>query len=113
MLDFAYGELQLKPDEFWRLTWGEYYRMVRGYNRRSKIQATYIACIRADINNTIPRRKGHPKGDQPYTAEDFMRSEQPKQSVSELTEEERLKIARERSESLKRFKRGVKRQVMK
>lgn len=109
MLDFAYGELQLKPDEFWRLTWGEYYRMVRGYNRRSKLSGYSTASVLAAIYNTIPRKKGS----QPYTAEDFMRSEQPRQAVSELTEEERLKIARERTESLKRFKKGVKREVLK
>ena len=69
MLDFAYGELALKPDEFWRLTWGEYYRLVRGYNRRARNEGYNTASILAAIYNTIPRKKGA----KPYTAEDFMR----------------------------------------
>lgn len=31
MIDFALGELGLKPWEFWELTWAEYDSMCRGY----------------------------------------------------------------------------------
>jgi len=103
VLDFAYGELKLLPDDFWSLSWGEYYRMVRGYHRRAELSAHKDANILAAIYNTIPRKKGS----QPYTADDFLAKNRKGQDRSDLTLEERQELAREALEKSKRFKKGV------
>lgn len=103
MLDFAYGELALKPDEFWDLTWGEYFRMARGYNRRYDLEQFKTGHILAAIYNTIPRKKGA----EPLTAQDFM----PKKSkpLKQYTPEERKELARKALEKAQQFDiKGVK-----
>ena len=103
MLDFAFGELNLLPDVFWGLSWGEYYRMVRGYHRRAEFAAYKDANILAAIYNTIPRKKGS----QPYTADDFLAKKQQSRRGDDLTIEQRQELARQAVEKAKRFEKGV------
>ena len=98
MLDFAYGELNLLPDVFWSLSWGEYYRMVRGYNRRAERDSYATANILAAIYNTIPRKAGKDG----YTADDFM-AKKTDTDRQDMTPEERQQRAKEALERSKRF----------
>lgn len=82
MLDFAFGELNLMPDEFWSLTWGEYYRMVKGYNRNFEQKRHTLAWLRATIYNTIPRAPGKA----PYVADDFLEKEGEERTPEQMAE---------------------------
>ena len=108
MLDFAFGELNLTPDVFWSLSWGDYYRMVRGYYRRVERDSKNTATILAAIYNG-PRKK---KGGGDFTADDFM-AKATDTNRQDLTEEERRQIAKEAYEKSKRFDRkGVVKKVI-
>ena len=100
MLDFAFGELNLKPDEFWELTWGEFIRMQKGYMRRVKLESMNVANVLAAIYNTIPRKKGA----NGYTANDFLPKESNDTNVSV---DEHLKRIDKALDNAERFNKGV------
>jgi len=52
----AYGPLALKPWEFGRLTFGEFYELAQGYQWRSKEEQIRIAGFVASIINTCTSR---------------------------------------------------------
>ena len=52
----AYGPLGLKPWEFGRLTFGEFYALAEGYHWRTKQEQTMAAGFVASIINTCTSR---------------------------------------------------------
>ena len=52
----AYGPLGLKPWEFGRLTFGEFYELAEGYHWRTKQEQIMTAGFVASINNTCTSR---------------------------------------------------------
>ena len=52
----AYGPLGLKPWEFGRLTFGEFYELAEGYHWRTKQEQTAAAGFVASIINTCTSR---------------------------------------------------------
>ena len=52
----AYGPLELKPWQFGRLTFGEFYALAEGYHWRTKQEQTMAAGFVASIINTCTSR---------------------------------------------------------
>ena len=52
----AYGPLELKPWEFGRLTFGEFYALAEGYHWRTRQEQTMAAGFVASIINTCTSR---------------------------------------------------------
>jgi len=57
------------PDEFWRLTVGEFLDVVEGFNKRREYDRYNVAVIIAAIYNTIRNPK---KQKEPFKPEDFL-----------------------------------------
>ena len=69
-------EIGLMPEEFWRLTIGEFLGIVDGFNKRREYDRYNVAVILAAIYNTIRNPK---KQKEPFKPEDFLPKKKTKQ----------------------------------
>ena len=74
--------------------------MSKGYFRKQEQDIYKLACLRSDILNTIPRRKGSPS----YSPDDFMPRRLSKAEI--MTLEHRHELAQKALERSKRFDKG-------
>ncbi len=53
----GFGLLELKPDEFWELTYAEFEQMVKGYELRQEMEMQRTAWLAANLMNVHLKRK--------------------------------------------------------
>jgi hypothetical protein len=80
------------------MTWGEYYRMMKGYNRRFKRDQHTTATTLAAIYNTIPRAQGKT----PFAAKDFIEGH----DYEKIDADQRKELARLALERSAKFDNG-------
>ena len=83
----AYGPLGLKPWEFGRLTFGEFYELAEGYHWRSKQEQIMAAGFVASIINTCTARELK----KPVTVE-MLLGKEPKEKQRATQEEAKMAI---------------------
>jgi len=60
VLALAFGELELLPDEFYKMSWKEFYLMVKGYNKRYWLGWEHTRLLSYTMASTVQRKKRLP-----------------------------------------------------